>query len=251
MTRMINASYDHLATLASYHTPDRHAHLCSHLAMAVEGTLRCVTDAGTTEAEGVFVASDVAHTIQMDGPALIYLFDETSSLGRAVRDTYLGERRVVAAPSELVRRLRACLASGLAAADLDRALIGVLLGEGAAGSRAAEGIDPRVADALAFLHELDGIGAGVMDELASRECLSKSRLSHLFTQEMGISLHRYLAFCKMAKASEHIAGGASLTDAAIRAGFDSSSHLSATMRRMFGISLTDVMRSMAGPELSS
>ena len=98
---------------------------------------------------------------------------------------------------------------------------------------------------------LDGIGAGVMDELASRECLSKSRLSHLFTQEMGISLHRYLAFCKMAKASASIAGGASLTDAAIRAGFDSSSHLSATMRRMFGISLTDVMRSMAGPELSS
>lgn len=49
---------------------------------------------------------------------------------------------------------------------------------------------------------------------------------------------------KMKKAAEHIACGCSLTDAAIRAGFDSPSHLSATVKRMFGISLSDVKRSM-------
>lgn len=56
--------------------------------------------------------------------------------------------------------------------------------------------------------------------------LSKSRLSHLFKEETGMTLHSYLAFEKLRKTHEYYLNGESLTDSCIKAGFNSSSHSS-------------------------
>ena len=149
-----------------------------------------------------------------------------------------------AADDELVQAMRACLSRHEAGEGFDREALSILLGQDEAQIGSGHvGTDARIEDALSHLESLDCITRGTIDELAVRACLSKSRLSHLFSQEMGISLHRYLAFAKMKLAARYASEGATLTDAAIRAGFDSSSHLSSTVRRMFGITLTDIIRS--------
>ncbi len=248
MTQTIFATYHHLALLADYHTPDMHAHLCSHFALAKSGALQCVTEQGAFESTGAFIGSNALHTIACEGPMLLYFFDETSVLGAQIRTRYLPAVSAAAAPLEVSSAARACLEHFLAEPNpqaFDQQILGILLGDEAdAKPKGLATADPRIAEALLFLQEQDEVSHDVIDQLAKHVCLSKSRLSHLFTQEMGVSLHRYLAFVKMRKAAEYIAQGSSLTDAAIRAGFDSPSHLSSTVKRMFGISMTDVMRSM-------
>lgn len=247
--------------LADYRKPDMHRHLCSHLAFVQKGKLSCETAYGKLTAEGVFIDSDVSHTIASAGePIVLFMFDENSAIGRRVKSLYLSDAPVVAADDRLVVRLRqifAGLGEGLPAATdgvksescevIVDASLRELLGEDepSCGRRKREsGMDARIEDILDYLERLDGIEGDIVEKLAARECLSKSRLSHLFTSSVGVSLHRYLSFMKLKKASTYIMQGRSMTDAALLAGFDSSSHFSSTMRRMFGISLTDVQRSM-------
>ena len=86
----------------------------------------------------------------------------------------------------------------------------------------------------------------MMERLCETACLSQSRLSHLFRAETGNTLAGFLAFMKMRRAFEYAERGMNLTDAAMYAGFDSSSHLAATCKRMFGISLSAFLRSQKG-----
>ena len=103
--------------------------------------------------------------------------------------------------------------------------------------------DARVLTAIAEIGAAPSVGADMMELLCAKTYLSQSRLSHLFKQETGSTLAGYLAFMKLRKAFEYAESGRNLTDAAMRAGFDSSSHLAATCKRMFGISLSAFLRS--------
>ena len=247
--------------LADYQKPDMHKHLCSHLAFAPRGRVSCETAYGKIEADGVFIGSDVMHTIGSDGePIVLFLFDENGAAGREVKRRYLGDKPVVEADKSLIAELRRIFAglsadsvedesvahSGIHASDaVSEALDMLLGGDSRMCGRAGEnGVDARIQGIIDYLEGIEEIDGATVDELAARACLSKSRLSHLFTENVGVSLHRYLSFMKMKKANTYILQGMSMTDAALRAGFDSSSHFSSTMRRMFGISLTDVKRSM-------
>ncbi|MDX7986521.1 AraC family transcriptional regulator [Xenorhabdus sp. 12] len=74
------------------------------------------------------------------------------------------------------------------------------------------------------------------DSLLANIYLSRSRLSHLFTDSTGSSLKSYLLFHRLITALLKIYQGDSVTQAALESGFDSPSHLSATSRRLMGIS---------------
>ncbi|WP_338882313.1 helix-turn-helix transcriptional regulator [Xenorhabdus sp. TH1] len=73
------------------------------------------------------------------------------------------------------------------------------------------------------------------DSLLEAVYLSKSRLSHLFTDITGSSLKNYLLFQRLMRALWLISQGNRITDAALQCGFDSPSHLSATCRKLMGI----------------
>ena len=104
-------------------------------------------------------------------------------------------------------------------------------------------VDDRITDVLTFLRETDSVPEDITDILCQRVCLSKSRFSHLFKEQMGISLHRYLALDKMKKGYLSFLEYGNITEAAMRAGFDSPSHFAATCKRMFGISFTEFIQS--------
>ncbi|MBD2814410.1 helix-turn-helix transcriptional regulator [Xenorhabdus sp. Flor] len=73
------------------------------------------------------------------------------------------------------------------------------------------------------------------DDLLATIYLSKSRLSHLFTDTTGSSLKSYLLFQRLTRVLWLISQGKRITDAALQCGFDSPSHLSATCRKLMGI----------------
>src|SRR5204862_7430167 len=94
-------------------------------------------------------------------------------------------------------------------------------------------IDPRIRKVLGII-KADFLAPPLAPELASAVGLSAGRLIHLFTQEMGLPIRRYVLWLRLRDVMFSLAAGHSLTEAAHRAGFADSPHLSRTFRGMFG-----------------
>lgn len=95
-------------------------------------------------------------------------------------------------------------------------------------------VDRRVASALSLLHGSPDDRPS-LHALASRAGLSESRLRHLFKEATGVPLRRYRIWVAMRMALQALARGASITTAALDAGFASSAHFSTAFREMFGM----------------
>lgn len=86
-------------------------------------------------------------------------------------------------------------------------------------------------------------------ELAKSVGLSESRLAHLFKEQTGTPIRRYLLWLRLREAIRLILKGQSFTIAAHESGFSDSAHLSRTYRKMFGISPSDLLKSYQSIEV--
>lgn len=77
-----------------------------------------------------------------------------------------------------------------------------------------------------------------VDEILAQVPLSKSRLSHLFVEQAGVTLRRYLLWQRLRRAITLILAGKSITHAAYDASFSDLPHLSRTFKSMFGINIS-------------
>ncbi len=94
---------------------------------------------------------------------------------------------------------------------------------------------PAVDDALRLLPYLVAAGPVSGTDLAAQVGLSMSRLTHLFTNQVGIPLRRYVLWSRLRLAVMRVQAGDDLTGAAHGAGFADSAHLTRTTREMFGL----------------
>jgi transcriptional regulator GlxA family with amidase domain len=78
--------------------------------------------------------------------------------------------------------------------------------------------------------------------LAHKVNLSEGRLTHLFKEQVGIPIRRYLLWLRLSDALMELSKGGSFTYAAHYAGFSDAAHLSRTYRKMYGNSLYDLAR---------
>jgi AraC-like DNA-binding protein len=74
-----------------------------------------------------------------------------------------------------------------------------------------------------------------LDQVARKANLSPSRFLHLFKAETGVPFRRYRMWMRMGAAVRSMTAGQTLTEAALAAGFASSSHFSTAFREMFGL----------------
>jgi AraC-like DNA-binding protein len=94
--------------------------------------------------------------------------------------------------------------------------------------------DERIAATLRALRERPG-EPHPLDEVAQRVRLSPSRFLHVFKAATGVPFRRYKMWMRMGAAIRSMSAGQPLTEAALAAGFSSSSHFSAAFREMFGL----------------
>lgn len=233
---------DHILIRSEYRTPDPHQHLASHIAVALRGYMHCEVSGDTFDAEGICIASDIRHTIFCEsGDLLLYLFDTTSNRAARLEEQVLKGRPCSVLPQDLVEAIRlAALEDDKTFSEKDAEILR-LCGL----QNAPREIDPRIEELLAYLQTLETVEPHIMDDLCQRVCLSSSRLSHLFRENAGISLHRYLALIKMKIGYRSYLACGNITDAALNAGFDSPSHFASTCKRMFGISFSEFQKSFS------
>lgn len=105
-----------------------------------------------------------------------------------------------------------------------------------------EAPEPRIAAALTYIQRHLHQPRISLAAAADVACLSEGRFAHVFKEQVGIPLRRYVLWQRLQAAVETIATGDNLTQAAYQAGFADSAHLSRVFREMFGVAPSAVLK---------
>lgn len=215
-----------LAFTGSIGTTDAHAHHAVQIITAT--TALTVLDEHGTRHTGtkVVVPADAPHRIEVGAEeGTVVFLDPESVPGRSAnRPAVRSGWAVTPALARTQRRPLATVVDELVA-HLTPA-------------PAAEAVAPRHPAVVRALEVLPGlVAAGPVSGtgLAARVGLSVSRLTHLFTDQVGIPLRRYVLRSRLRIAISRVQAGDDLTGAAHSAGFADSAHLTRTTRDMFGL----------------
>ena len=119
-----------------------------------------------------------------------------------------------------------------------RSALEALLGIGTSAKQ-----DHRILSALERMRN-DPRRSHSLAELAARAGLSSSRFLHLFKAQTGVPLRRYRLWNRMGAAVGAFRHGVSLTEAAHAAGFASSAHFSTAFRDMFGMTPSELVKTL-------
>ena len=154
----------------------------------------------------------------------IWFIDPLSALGKAVRERFLMANEPLAIPKQsvvvqLLHDVNVCgEEQGLQEPEV-----------------AASGVDPRILRCLYTIDEQLPYAPLHISDLCDFAYLSESRLSHLFTEQLGISVRQYVLWRRVFQAVTKARSGFSLTQAAHAAGFVDSAHFSRVFSSMFGV----------------
>ncbi len=103
-------------------------------------------------------------------------------------------------------------------------------------------IDDRVKQALAFLQKNEW-GVIKVKAIADSVFISESRLIHLFKEQVGVPIRKYILWLRLVKAIQYSLKNNNITRAALEAGFADTPHFNKTLKRMFGLNLTNLKNS--------
>lgn len=96
-------------------------------------------------------------------------------------------------------------------------------------------LDNRVLLAVDYLKNLPDLTEDTsLTYLSKLVGLSQDRFRHLFSENMGISIRRYILYLRIKKTAFYLSQGFNLTRAAHNSGFADLAHLSRTFREMYG-----------------
>lgn len=219
-----------------------HAHYALQLTLGLDGPfgVRLDADAPWIEAESAVFAPNQLHQLDCGGRMMAHLFVElpqrqqtVATMTRAGYHTLPGFVQVREAVDAARRETLTLEAAEAAAQQWLACAIPAVSG--------AHACDPRIARTLQWLADHPGAEPdGAM--LAAQVHLSESRFTHLFRQQTGLPLSRYLLWTRLLDGVAAVAEGDSLTEAAHRAGFADLAHMSRTFRNTFGVAPSELQK---------
>lgn len=101
--------------------------------------------------------------------------------------------------------------------------------------------DPRIEKILTYIASLETKRIDAA-RLADYVSLSESRFLHLFKEQVGLPLRRFLLWGRIIDTIDAILAGESLTMAAHIGGFSDSAHFSRTFRETFGLAPSELFK---------
>lgn len=233
-----------------------HAHHALQVSVGLDAPIRLRSGEGRwREYAGALVPPDVTHQLDggWDAVLLLYLEPESEDGRHWLPESRGGIRalhpRTVSALRASVRKLASTPSEMIGA---ENAYTDLLRSVGLRTDERAPS-DPRVVEAVRRLRISPATHCSLRD-LAHEVALSPSRFRHLFRRELGMSTQSYVVWLRIYNACVALARGASLTAAAVQAGFSDAPHFTRTFRRSFGLAPSQVAGRLtltedtAGPE---
>jgi AraC-like DNA-binding protein len=101
--------------------------------------------------------------------------------------------------------------------------------------------DDRIVKVLELLNQQNDIPLKI-GELAGKVFISPNHLIHLFTNQVGIPIRKYILWRKLLIALQEIITTKNITQAALEGGFSDAPHFNKTFKRMFGLSPSALLK---------
>jgi AraC family transcriptional regulator len=193
------------------------------------------TSAAWNTFDAAVVKPDAPHQLDAGGApiALVYL-DPESAEGRAAvaRLARPGIQHLEGAHFDEFRAHALALWRGYleVRSDLMTSVVDALVGSCVLPAP----LDPRVRKALDLFESLPGRRTS-LPLVAAAVSLSPGRFAHLFREQTGLAVRRYLLWLRLRDAVQEVAIGRTLTEATHATRFSDSAHLTRTFREMFGV----------------
>ncbi|HUP92607.1 MAG TPA: AraC family transcriptional regulator [Solimonas sp.] len=217
-----------------------HAHLPASLLVGLEGPLALGIAGRSFEADAALVAPNVEQSLDSRGGAVLVLhIDPDLPAYRRVAG-HVAHQPGYVLPAARAAVLRTQLAASRAGFSLPaaRAAMDAVVEAFVEAAPEAAPLDPRV---IALVQALRDELPEKLDvaQLAAQAGLSESRLMHLFSAQMGVTLRRFILNLRLQQAIRLWRPGMALATLAAEAGFYDQPHLVRTAR-----SLVDVLPSL-------
>ncbi len=200
-----------------------HRHLAVQLVRTRSDPFVVTLGVQRIEAGAVLIPSGVPHSLEADSPIDLVLIEPEGTLGSRLQ--------------EIAIRVKGQDLRGLVPPDaFDPArVVEYLALEAPEPAPTRTMPSPAVEVAVAYIEQaLDGRPR--LEEAAAKAHISSSRMTHLFSAEVGIPFRSYVLWARLRRMVLLVGEGNNLTQAAHGAGFSDSAHLSRVFRGHFGLS---------------
>ncbi|MGB0987682.1 MAG: helix-turn-helix domain-containing protein [Pseudoalteromonas spongiae] len=193
-------------------------------------------DQKTLSTNCLIIASKVKHTLKSDKPVITILIDNFSVLGKKLTHLINCQKNE--------NNVYTCFEQAKSqylwqyfidkTGSFDYAMTEFLNSILCHHAQAKPPTDPRIAKILNHLQQCDSAQLN-LSQLAKIVNLSQSRLSHLFSEQIGMPFKSYQRYLRFKRLIPLLANGFDLTKAAHQVGFSDAAHLSRECKKLFGI----------------
>lgn len=217
----------YIAVIPTYENAVAHKHSMLHVFLGKES----LTLGNNARGNMIILEQNVVHQSPNGNLLFFLLVDPTSEFASKIRSEYL--------------KGNDSFASDISVDQLDVTEQGIkkfvkgTFGEACFIRR--KDIDERIASLLESIDCFEQMESKI-PHIAQQMHYSESYLSHLFKKETGVSIKKYLLLRRVEYVWKKVLSGENITNAALIAGFSSSSHFSDTCKGLTGISVTGVLR---------
>lgn len=215
---------------------DRHAHHAVQLVWVRDGSLRVGLGARSARGRAFLVPGNVEHSFEAEGQTLaLMLFERHGPRGSALHRLALAR-----AGEDLGQQLDAVTFPSLSSPADEMSSFAERVVDALGADRERSPLSPHTRRALEYI-ESTLEGTPRLRDVALQIGTSETRLTHVFTREVGLPFRRYVLWARIKRAVEAVRHGSTATHAASVAGFADSAHLARTFRAMFGMPPSKVL----------
>ena len=226
---------DKISMLTDTMNASSHSHGMLQFFVSTEGPLDLKAGGEKVVSSCALVNKNVRHSFKTSGRICFTCLIEPASIMGMKLSSLLSDRPYFIPDEDVSLAIREKVS--VLAADPERKAYKDLIEKIGAGldiGNTETQLDDRIRSFLDMLKDCSCDDHSI-EEYAGRLCLSQSRLSHLFSEQVGIPLKKYLILHQLEKAFEWILEGRSITEAAMKAGFDSPSHFASAVKKQMGL----------------
>jgi AraC-like DNA-binding protein len=238
----IYAGDEHIAAVTDKIDADRHRHLMLQISVSFGAEFDVTVEGKEIHCKGILIGSRTEHTFYSNQEKQIFfLIDNTSMLAKQIQEKFLKGQSCCILPEPIIAQLQALLHSCGPILDREQYLrmYGRFFELLQISTKLRPVMDERILELLSRIKNCRE-GSHSLEAMAKGLFLSQSRLSHLFKKETGMSLSSYLVLHKLEKAMFYIFANKNITEASMKAGFDSPSHFAAVCKKTLGMTAREL-----------
>ncbi len=221
-----------------------HAHHAIQIALALETPIEVASNKEPFKCQGVIINSDVPHECRTYGGSFVLInIDPETSIGTALKKRLLLKSGIAELPVAIINSYISQLKLFLDERRLtdEIYLLTTDFLYSLADKHTPEPLDERIEQVLELLRQPEQEVVAIKD-LANAVHLSPGRLIHLFTQQVGIPIRKYLLWSKLMASLKRLEKNVNFTHVALDGGFADAPHFNRTFKRMFGLSPTALLK---------